>query len=108
MPLAYQRSIMGNSHDQICCHALRLCVPANEPLSCLSAGLLKRPHSSSRLRASCCDGGSARCTLRNGKMNPGRPRKAADSLARSQAYVHTLLVLPIGCFDSWKGVISAV
>src|SRR3954463_4360911 len=99
---------MGTSHNQSYCHALRLCVPANEPLSCLSAGSLGRPHSSSRLRASCCEGGSFDCTLRDGKMNSGRSRKAADSLARSQAYVHTLLVLPIGCFDSWKGVISAV
>jgi len=46
--------------------------------------------------------------LGNVKMNSGRSGKAADLLARSQTYVHTLLVLPIGCFDSWKGQIFAV
>jgi hypothetical protein len=99
---------MGSSHNQSRCHALRSCVPANEPLSCLSAGSLGRPHSSPRDRAGCCESGSAASTLGNVKMNPGRLQKAADSLARSQTYVHTLLVLPIGCFDSWKGEIFAV
>ena len=66
-----------------------------------------RPHSSPRFRAGCCESGSVTCTLGNGKVNSGR-QPAADSLARSQTYVHTLLVLPIGCFDSWKGEISAV
>jgi hypothetical protein len=100
--------IMGNSHNPSCCHALRLCVPANEPLSCLTAGSLRRPHSSPRSSAGCCESGSAACTLRIGKMNLGRPPKAAASVARSRSYVHTLLVLPIGCFDSWKGQIFAV
>src|SRR3954469_21854976 len=100
--------IMGIWHNQTSCHALRSCVPANESLSCLSAGSLKRFHSSPRERAGCCESGSITCTLGNVKVNSGRRQKAADSLARSQTYVHTLLVLPIGCFDSWKGEIFAV
>jgi hypothetical protein len=101
-------NIMGISHNQTSCHALRSCVPAKESLSCLSAGSPKRPHSSPRFRAGCCESGSVSCTLGNGKVNSGRSPRAADSLARSQMYVHTLLVLPIGCFDSWKGEIFAV
>jgi hypothetical protein len=100
--------IMGNSHNQTRCHALRSCDPAKESLSCLSAGSPKRPHSSPRLPAGCCESGSVTCTLGNAKVNSGRRQKAADSLARSQMYVHTLLVMPIGCFDSWKGEIFAV
>jgi hypothetical protein len=101
-------NIMGISHNQTSCHALRSCDPAKESLSCLSAGSHKRLHSSPRFRAGCCESGSVTCTLRNGKVNSGRSQSAADSLARSQMYVHTLLVLPIGCFDSWKGEIFAV
>jgi len=101
-------NIMGISHNQTRCHALRSCDPAKEPLSCLSAGSPKRLHSSPRFRAGCCESGSGTCTLGNGKVNSGRSSRAADSLARSQMYVHTLLVLPIGCFDSWKGEIFAV
>ena len=46
--------------------------------------------------------------LGNRKVNSGRQAMAADSMARSKMYGHTLLVLPIGCFDSWKGEIFAV
>ncbi len=100
--------VMGTSHNHSRCHAPASCVPGSESLSCLSAGSLLRPHSSQRVRAGCCESGSRACTLGNGKVKTCRLQKAADSLAHSHTYVHTLLVLPIGCFDSWKGEIFAV
>jgi hypothetical protein len=106
--LLSSHGIMGNSHDQSRCQVSTSCVPGIGSLSCLSAGSPLRPHSSLRARASCCGSGSRACRLANGNASLGRRWKAADSPTRSHAYIHTLLVLPIGCFESWKGMSLAV
>jgi hypothetical protein len=106
--LLSSHGIMGNSHEQSRCQVSTSCDPGIGSLSCLSAGSPLRPHSSLRARAGCCGSGSRACRLANGNASLGRRWKAADSPTRSHAYIHTLLVLPIGCFESWKGMSPAV